>query len=195
MTGSACSSPSSCRTPWPTSSRAGASGISTRGRRPATLSHHARFLGHTPRRELDPIVHLLREEAARDRSVRARARALRGDALRRNGRPRRSQRPCDRPRRAAARPPRTARSYAPEQRPWLPHVTVLRFRARPKLEPPLPDLGAFAPSGALLSFHVCTRQGHATRSWNCVTLKQRRPRSGRLGIFGDGAGRLTQGMR
>jgi 2'-5' RNA ligase len=38
--------------------------------------------------------------------------------------------------------------YEPERRHWLPHVTVLRFRERPRLAPPLPDIGAFAPSGA-----------------------------------------------
>ena len=38
--------------------------------------------------------------------------------------------------------------YEPERRTWLPHVTVLRFRERPRLQPPLPELGAFAPSGA-----------------------------------------------
>ena len=38
--------------------------------------------------------------------------------------------------------------YHREARPWLPHVTVLRFRERPRLAPSLPDLGAFAPSGA-----------------------------------------------
>jgi 2'-5' RNA ligase len=38
--------------------------------------------------------------------------------------------------------------YESEKRPWLPHVTVLRFRERPRLAPPLPDIGAFAPSGA-----------------------------------------------
>jgi 2'-5' RNA ligase len=38
--------------------------------------------------------------------------------------------------------------YGRERRPWLPHVTVLRFRERPRLAPPLPDIGAFAPSGA-----------------------------------------------
>jgi 2'-5' RNA ligase len=37
--------------------------------------------------------------------------------------------------------------YRREARPWLPHLTVLRFRERPRLSPPLPDLGAFAPSG------------------------------------------------
>jgi 2'-5' RNA ligase len=38
--------------------------------------------------------------------------------------------------------------YEREQRPWLPHVTVLRFRERPRLRPPLPEIGSFAPSGA-----------------------------------------------
>jgi 2'-5' RNA ligase len=31
--------------------------------------------------------------------------------------------------------------YRPERRPWLPHVTVTRFRERPRLDPPLPALG------------------------------------------------------
>jgi 2'-5' RNA ligase len=38
--------------------------------------------------------------------------------------------------------------YRREARPWLPHVTVLRFRERPRLAPPLPEIGPFAPSGA-----------------------------------------------
>jgi RNA 2',3'-cyclic 3'-phosphodiesterase len=38
--------------------------------------------------------------------------------------------------------------YRREQRPWLPHVTVIRFRTRPKLFPPLPDLGAVVTSDA-----------------------------------------------
>jgi 2'-5' RNA ligase len=33
--------------------------------------------------------------------------------------------------------------YRRENRPWLPHVTVLRFRERPRLSPPAPDLGEF----------------------------------------------------
>ena len=43
--------------------------------------------------------------------------------------------------------------YERERRPWLPHVTVLRFRERPRLDPPLPEIRAFAPSeaAALLS--------------------------------------------
>ncbi len=38
--------------------------------------------------------------------------------------------------------------YRPEGRPWLPHVTVLRFRKRPGLRPPLPETGTFVPSDA-----------------------------------------------
>jgi 2'-5' RNA ligase len=38
--------------------------------------------------------------------------------------------------------------YRPESRPWLPHVTALRFRERPRLTPPLPETGTFVPSDA-----------------------------------------------
>lgn len=38
--------------------------------------------------------------------------------------------------------------YRREARRWLPHITVVRFRERPRLTPPLPEVGAFAPSGA-----------------------------------------------
>jgi 2'-5' RNA ligase len=31
--------------------------------------------------------------------------------------------------------------YRPERRPWLPHVTVARFRERPRLAPSPPELG------------------------------------------------------
>ncbi len=38
--------------------------------------------------------------------------------------------------------------YRREDRPWLPHVTVTRFRARPGLNPPLPGIGDVSPSDA-----------------------------------------------
>jgi 2'-5' RNA ligase len=38
--------------------------------------------------------------------------------------------------------------YEPERRRWLPHVTVVRFRKRPRLRPALPALEPFAPSDA-----------------------------------------------
>jgi 2'-5' RNA ligase len=40
------------------------------------------------------------------------------------------------------------RVYERERREWLPHVTVARFRERPRLAPPLPDLGAVLTSEA-----------------------------------------------
>jgi RNA 2',3'-cyclic 3'-phosphodiesterase len=36
--------------------------------------------------------------------------------------------------------------YEREQREWLPHVTVVRFRERPRLAPQLPDLGPVVSS-------------------------------------------------
>jgi len=50
--------------------------------------------------------------------------------------------------------------YEPERRKWLPHVTVLRFRTRPRIEPPLPELGPFSPSDAAL-YHSVLRSGGA----------------------------------
>ena len=38
--------------------------------------------------------------------------------------------------------------YEREARQWLAHLTVVRFKERPRLRPPLPELGAFAPSDA-----------------------------------------------
>jgi 2'-5' RNA ligase len=38
--------------------------------------------------------------------------------------------------------------YRREERRWLPHVTVARFRDRPRLSPSLPELGEVAPSDA-----------------------------------------------
>jgi 2'-5' RNA ligase len=38
--------------------------------------------------------------------------------------------------------------YEPESRKWLPHVTVVRFRERPRLQPTIPDLGPVTTSDA-----------------------------------------------
>ncbi len=38
--------------------------------------------------------------------------------------------------------------YEPEARKWLPHLTVVRFRERPRLEPAIPDLGPVTMSDA-----------------------------------------------
>ena len=50
--------------------------------------------------------------------------------------------------------------YRREARPWLSHVTVLRFRRAPRLRPSLPELGAFSPSGAAV-YHSVLRPGGA----------------------------------
>ena len=49
--------------------------------------------------------------------------------------------------------------YRREARPWLPHVTVLRFRERPALRPPLPDLGEVVPSEAAVYLSVLRPSG------------------------------------
>jgi RNA 2',3'-cyclic 3'-phosphodiesterase len=49
--------------------------------------------------------------------------------------------------------------YEPERRAWLPHVTVLRFRRRPGLEPGVPDLGRFSPSEVALYHSVLRPTG------------------------------------
>jgi 2'-5' RNA ligase len=50
--------------------------------------------------------------------------------------------------------------YAREARPWLPHLTVLRYRSPPRLRPPLSGLGAFSPSEAAV-YHSLLRRGGA----------------------------------
>ncbi len=49
--------------------------------------------------------------------------------------------------------------YEQEARPWLPHVTVARFRSRPRLQPAPPDLGAASPSDAALYNSVLRSTG------------------------------------
>jgi RNA 2',3'-cyclic 3'-phosphodiesterase len=50
--------------------------------------------------------------------------------------------------------------YKRERRDWLPHVTVLRFRTRPRLAPAVPDLGRVSPSELAL-YHSVLRPGGA----------------------------------
>jgi RNA 2',3'-cyclic 3'-phosphodiesterase len=49
--------------------------------------------------------------------------------------------------------------YERERRRWLPHVTVLRFRRPPRLQPPLPEPGPISPSEAALYHSVLRRTG------------------------------------
>jgi 2'-5' RNA ligase len=111
------------------------------------------FLGRQPRAVVEPIAGILRREAAatepfvlepvRYRETRSVGMLVLSDP---SGR-------------AASLANRVQQSleglgvYERERRPWLPHVTVVRFRERPKLDPPLPAIDPFAPSeaAALLS--------------------------------------------
>ena len=49
--------------------------------------------------------------------------------------------------------------YRRERRPWLPHVTVARFRERPRLGPPIEGLGAVSPSDAAVYSSVLRPTG------------------------------------
>jgi 2'-5' RNA ligase len=49
--------------------------------------------------------------------------------------------------------------YEREKRPWLPHLTVLRFRQRPRLRPRLPEVGPFSPSDAAVYHSVLRSSG------------------------------------
>ena len=49
--------------------------------------------------------------------------------------------------------------YELERRPWLPHVTVLRFRRPPRLRPEPPDVGEVSPSEVALYTSVLRRTG------------------------------------
>jgi 2'-5' RNA ligase len=61
--------------------------------------------------------------------------------------------------------------YEPEQRPWLPHLTVVRFRARPRLAYPLPELGEVVPSEAAVYHSVLRPAGAEYVVLHAISLK------------------------
>jgi RNA 2',3'-cyclic 3'-phosphodiesterase len=106
------------------------------------------FLGHRPAGELGAIVDALRSAAAQASEIRltpkryretrsvgmlvlddegGRAAGLAGDLQERLER---------------------LGVYRRENRPWLPHLTVARWRERPRLQPEAPSVGTFVPSDA-----------------------------------------------
>ncbi len=119
-----------------------------RGRPVSSFHVTLAFLGGQPRSVLEPVRLILREEAAsvapfllepaRYRETRSVGMLVLAD-------------PSGEATRLAERLQRRledAGLYRREARAWLPHVTVVRFRERPRLDPPLPEIGSFAPSGA-----------------------------------------------
>jgi 2'-5' RNA ligase len=118
------------------------------GRRAGTLHVTLAFLGSRRRSELEAILGVLRESAAesapfelepvRYRETRSVGMLALAD-------------PSGEATRLAERVQSRLEElgvYRREARPWLPHVTVVRFRERLRVNPPLPEIGSFAPSGA-----------------------------------------------
>jgi 2'-5' RNA ligase len=60
--------------------------------------------------------------------------------------------------------------YRRERRRWLPHVTVLRFRDRPRLAPPVPELGEVVPSEAAVFLSVLRPSGAQYHVLHSVAL-------------------------
>lgn len=106
------------------------------------------FLGARPRSELDSVLSALRESTAETPPFELQPRCYR--ETRSVGMLALRDESGEATRLALALQRRLERLgvYRREARPWLPHVTVVRFRERPRLDPPLPPLGRFAPSGA-----------------------------------------------
>ena len=64
--------------------------------------------------------------------------------------------------------------YRREARPWLAHLTVLRFRERPRLRPPVPELGEVAPSDAAVFMSRLRPHGAEYDVLEAVSLKPHR---------------------
>ena len=56
--------------------------------------------------------------------------------------------------------------YVPEKRPWLPHVTVLRFREAPGLSRLCRTWEQLFRPMRLFTSHGCVPAGRSTKFWN-----------------------------
>jgi RNA 2',3'-cyclic 3'-phosphodiesterase len=117
------------------------------------------FLGHRPRRDVEPVAAELGAAARAAQPIRL---ALRGYRETRSV----GMLVLDDEGGAAAALAADVHArleqlgvYQPESRPWLPHLTVVRFRERPRLRPRLPSLGEIAPSGAAVYHSVLRPTG------------------------------------
>jgi 2'-5' RNA ligase len=128
------------------------------------------FLGHRPAAELEGIAHSLREAAQpaarpvltvrRYRETRTVSMLVLDDADGRAGAL------------AGALHERLEALgvYRREKRPWLPHLTVLRFRRPPRLRPDLPALGEVSPSEAAVYHSLLRRDGAQYEALETVRL-------------------------
>jgi 2'-5' RNA ligase len=106
------------------------------------------FLGHRPRRDVGPVAAELAAAARASRPIRLSVRGYRetrsvGMLVLEDADGAASALAVD----LHGRLEQLA-VYEPERRGWLPHLTVVRFRERPRLRPELPGLGPIVPSGA-----------------------------------------------
>jgi 2'-5' RNA ligase len=115
---------------------------------PENLHVTLAFLGHRPAGDLPAVVSALRTGARGTQRVRLRVHGYRetrsvgmltldDDGGRATGLAGRLHDALE-----------SAGVYRREARAWLPHLTVLRFRERPRLRPPIPELGEILPSDA-----------------------------------------------
>ncbi len=126
---------------------------------PEHLHFTVAFLGRRPREEVEPIAEVVRSAAqgaapmplslSRYRETRSVGMLVFDDA---SGE-------ATRVAEAIQRGLEELGVYQREARPWLPHVTVLRFRRPPRLHPELPDLGQIMPSEAAAYHSVLRRDG------------------------------------
>ena len=115
---------------------------------PANLHVTLAFLGHRPRGELEAIVDALRGAASGADAIELEAHRYRegrsvGMLVLRDESGAATRLADDVQARLEA-----LGVYRREARAWLPHLTVLRFRERPGLRPPVPSLGRVRPSEA-----------------------------------------------
>ena len=62
--------------------------------------------------------------------------------------------------------------YEPERREWLPHVTVIRFRRPPRLDPALPAIEPFSPSDAAVYLSRLRSSGAEYEILESVALRR-----------------------
>jgi RNA 2',3'-cyclic 3'-phosphodiesterase len=126
---------------------------------PDSLHVTLAFLGHRPRRDVEPVAAELEAAARSAGSIRL---AVRGYRETRSV----GMLVLDDAGGAAAALAADVHArlerlgvYMPERRRWLPHLTVVRFRERPRLRPSLPELGEIVPSGAAVYHSVLRPTG------------------------------------
>ena len=126
---------------------------------PEQLHFTIAFLGRRPRREVEPITEVVRSAAAGAGPMPLEL--SRYDETRSVGMLVFEDESGEATRVAEAiqRGLEEIDAYKREPRPWLPHVTVLRFRRPPRLHPELPVLGQVMPSEAAAYHSVLRRDG------------------------------------